>query len=322
MTTTQVEDQSRRRVERTLTLIKLLSEAQRPLTRADIFLAMRADYPDDSDATKRKFERDKKTIKDVVAYSTNGESEKGEDAGYWIERDAMQESSLRLTAEEAAIVSIAIDQAFSGSEASRLHIGTAGLVGRSGHAGHARDYLRISPLPRQLQDLMLACITKSRVRFDYKKPQDSSSATRVLEVWGLIAHHGHWYAGGWDCEAKAVRVFRLDRIRSDVAKLGNAETPIDSQFDITREVIRERAHADHGLVLARAGKCQALRQRASKVTIGAQGWDELEFDCRDLDAAAGLIARFGADAKVVAPTDLRDRVIERLRVAAAGGNHG
>lgn len=312
-------DQSQQRVARMLTLIKLLTEVKRPQTRAMIFAQMSEEYPDDSEATKRKFERDKKAVRELLPIQTSGD-EGDEDTGYRIQRDAVLESRLVLTAEEAAIVSLAIEQSYAGPEALRLISSAAGLVPRNQHAGHARDYLNLSPLSHNLQVFMRSCSTRRRVSFQYRKPSDSEGRLRHMEVWGLIAHNGHWYVGGLDIDAEDIRVFRADRVLSAVDDAGPAVHAVDPRFNIAEEVIREHAHDTDAVVAVKVGSCQMLRQRARTSAAGAGGWDELTLDCRDLDATAGLIARFGAKALVKSPEELRLRVLDRLR-SAVGADH-
>ena len=308
-------DQSQQRVERVLSLIRLLVETQRPLTREAIFAVMSADYPDDSEATKRKFERDKKAVRAFMDITTSGE-DGDEDTGYFINRDTELEIGLTLTAEEAAILSIAIEQAYSDEHALRLLTSAAGLVPKSEHAGHARDYLRVSPLSSNLRTLLEACANCRRVAFSYKKPSETHQRIRTLDVWSLIGHNGHWYVGGWDADTDAIRVFRVDRIRENVTDVGAATHKANSSFDIRSEVIREHSDTSRALVHVRAGTCQMLRQRAISCEVAADGWDLLTLDCRDIDATAGLITRFGNNARIEAPSELLERVIERLENAA------
>ena len=65
--------QSRRKTERLLSLMLLLADKGRPVSRAEIFEAFSEHYPDASAATQRKFERDKKELREIVEIDITGD---------------------------------------------------------------------------------------------------------------------------------------------------------------------------------------------------------------------------------------------------------
>jgi len=74
-------------------------------------------------------------------------------------------------------------------------------------------------------------------------------------------------------------------------------------------------------VCARTGAGLALRRRASATTPGEDGWDELTVPYIDADVLAEEVTGFGPDVRVLAPDEVRDAVVRRLRavLAVTGG---
>ena len=308
--------QSRRKTERLLSLMLLLADKGRPVSRAEIFEAFPEHYPDASAATQRKFERDKKELREIVEIDITGDPADAESQSYSIDKQRVQESELVLTGDEAAVVAVAVHQAYEPQEARALTIVTDGLVAAGEHAGFARDVMHISPLPSQLQALMRAYLAAAAVSFDYRKPGSEQQERRSLDIWGIVAHNGHWYIGGWDHDKEAARVFRLDRIMSAVDLGGRATHRRPEDYNLVKEVMHEPTSYDTGTVLIRKGKALRLRQRATKTENADGDWDLLTLDCRDIEATAGLVARFGTDAVAQTPDELRVRVMARLATAA------
>ena len=116
----------------------------------------------------------------------------------------------------------------------------------------------------------------------------------------------------------ATRVFRLSRVAGPVRAVGrpgDVEVPvgIDLRAQVT-SLVPQRASAE-AKVCARPASGLRLRRRATATRPGAGsgGWDELTVPYGDLEVLAEEIAGFGADVIAVAPRELRDAVVRRLR---------
>src|SRR5690606_30720914 len=86
-----------------------------------------------------------------------------------------------------------------------------------------------------------AVCDRTRIEFDYRRPDEASDRRRHLEPWGLVRTSGRWYLVGFDTDRRAERVFRLDRITGPVRKVGTAhayDVPPDTDL---RETIQRLA---------------------------------------------------------------------------------
>ena len=135
----------------------------------------------------------------------------------------------------------------------------------------------------------------------------------------MVSRRGRWYVVGHDRDRNAPRVFRLSRIIGEVKPVGKpGQVVVPEGVDIRAMVGHQDRIADRTAVIrVRHGTCQGLRQLASAVRPGDDGWDEVEITFHDPDRLGAWIASLGADAKVLDPPDVRDAVIRRLKGALA-----
>jgi len=192
------------------------------------------------------------------------------------------------------------------------------------------------PLRRAVRD-------RRAVTFGYRKP-DAESSTRHLQPWGLAQWHGRWYLTGYDLDRGAARVFRVGRIDTTVTASGPT-----GAYDIP-EAHDPRVMVDSTQVptspprvatlRVRDGSGNALRRRARVAADGAgangagangstgsngvagDGWSSVEVDFRDVDRLADEVAGYGPEVVAVAPTDLTEAVVRRLRGVTGSGELG
>ena len=126
------------------------------------------------------------------------------------------------------------DVRFDPDELAALHLATnlvrleggsgAGLarLGGAASAGAAGSVEEVGELPfhDSLGRLVAAAIGRREVSFVYRE------AERRIEPWRLSFHRGHWYLVGWDVGHGEERMFRVDRIDSEVTDLGDASHPV------------------------------------------------------------------------------------------------
>ncbi len=74
-------------------------------------------------------------------------------------------------------------------------------------AGAASDASVFEQLSQGLQHRLV-------VEIEYAKPEEPMSSARAVEPLALFAERGVWYVVSWCRSARAVRTFRLDRIRA------------------------------------------------------------------------------------------------------------
>ena len=99
---------SRRKTERLLSLVVCLLSTRRYLTAEQIRQAV-AVYPEQPEAFKRMFERDKEELRELgIPLETGSLSPTdGEDIGYRVQRQAYELPELRLEPDEAAVLGLA-----------------------------------------------------------------------------------------------------------------------------------------------------------------------------------------------------------------------
>jgi proteasome accessory factor B len=193
------------RVERVLNLLSLMLDTRVPRTRED-FVREIAGYPEQVEANRRAFERDKEILRGMgvpITMETIGE---GGEVGYRVRPEDYCLPDLDLTADETAALRVAVSAVSLGDETGHGALMKLGGVGDQTSAPIAS-----LPIAPALATLFEAFRHRALVTFTYR------GETRTLEPWGLTSKRGHWYVVGHDRDRDAVRAFRADRIDGDVA---------------------------------------------------------------------------------------------------------
>ncbi len=303
--------------ERLLDLIIALAQSHTAMTRADIRRTVNGYSPDDGDprqtaAFERMFERDKETLKELgIPLVTVHGTGHYDDIGY------------RIDLEEYALPDVELSAAELGALAVASHVWDGSVLAR--HARRGLTKLRgvtttsaetvFSPLVRlyepdhALPEIFEALTHKQLVTFSYAAVSTGEETVRTVEPWRLSVKNQGWYLQGWDRDREANREFRLSRITSNITRVSDSFTgpaPDTSAPEEAQMVAR---------LAVRPGAAALLRARGSTVDT-ARGWDVIEVPISDLTAFAGDIAAHGPAVKVLAPQELRQRVIGKLRGAA------
>ncbi len=164
------------------------------------------------------------------------------------------------------------------------------------------------------------------VRCRYYAIRRDAEDERVIEPYGLMLTWGHWYCIARARERDALRVFRLDRMRSAELEAGDA-TRFEIPPDFSVQAYLDRAPwelSDAPAVTARVriGFPHArwtLSEGLGRVVsaVEADGGAIFEFDVRAPDAFIRWLLPFGAQAEILHPDGLATRLAdERARVRA------
>lgn len=316
---------SKRRTERLLSVVVLLLSSRRYLTAEEIRAAVRG-YPDEHEAFKRMFERDKEELRELgIPLETGVNNALDEEPGYRIKKQDYELPEIRLEADEAAVLGIASrvwqSAALAGAAAGALLKLKAAAPSGSDQDDDKQSLgiePRLSTQEPAFGPLWEAVRDHRPVTFDHIAGGRSSATKRELEPWGVVNRRGRWYVAGHDRTRNAPRVFRLSRITGPVKMAGPAgSVTVPPDADV-RELVKSwdvsPARDLTAVLKVRAGAGFGLRRWASEVAPDeAQGWDRVTVSFADVPWYADHLASFGPDVIVLEPPDLREAVIRRLK---------
>jgi proteasome accessory factor B len=290
-------------------------------------------YHDLSDtAFERTFERDKDELRALGVPIEVGSFDAffDDEPGYRIKASEFELPPVELDADEAAVVGVAARVWQHASVAESTQSALAKLRA----AGVEPDTSQLATLEPSVQareeafePLWTAVLDRVRVSFTYR-----GTEKRTLEPWGMTASKGRWYVIGFDTDRQATRMFKLTRITDKprrLSKVGAYQVPEDLDLrGLARSLAPAEPHRT-ATVAVRTGKGPTLRRRGrpAEVTGGDTpgpevrlpiGFETLTVGFSDLHTLAEEIVRYGADAVVLDPPELRRRVLDMLGRVAAG----
>ena len=313
-----------RKSERLMNLVICLLVARTYVPKTKIRDVVEA-YRDQSDeAFEKMFERDKDELRELGIPVELGFTDKAfeDEPGYRIRRDAFELLEIVLDADEAAVVGVAArvwqharladatSSAMRKLKAGGVEVDSSALAVVEPHLGASE------PAFGALWD---AVLSRTPVRFKHRRADQTSDQLRTLEPWGIVSWHGHWYVVGHDRDREATRMFRLSRITGPVAAAGRAgsfEIPAGTDVRRIAAKLAPAAPAGTALLEVREGTGYGLRRRAGTTKPKDAGWDVVEMHYSDPEALADDVLAYGADVVVLAPPQVRERVVARLRALA------
>jgi predicted DNA-binding transcriptional regulator YafY len=305
--------------ERMLNLVALLSETNTPLTLENIANKMRGQYPDNSEARRTSFERDKKSLRKLGVPITM-RILAGSDAGktaYSIDRSGYALIDFGLTSDEMA----ALQQA-----AAMVQIGTTWgkqavqWLGGEITGAEAPTTVNVAAGSQLLPVVWEAVSSLRPLTFQYR------SKARLVHPYGILARNGFWYLIGFDTTRGEQVTFRVDRIEGDVTsgEPGSFERPED--FDLATAYMRDAKEFSDGgneMAIVRVDHRVApavLRDLGEEALVArrSDGSVDVEVACGNVAAFESWLFAMVDRAQVISPPQVRERVIGRLREMAGG----
>ena len=315
------------RTERLLSIVVLLLSSRRYLTAEQIRAAV-SGYPEEQEAFKRMFERDKEELRDLgIPLETGRAAQFDDDLGYRISRQDYELPEIHLEPDEAAVLGIA-SRVWQSAELAGRGRGRGAEAAGGEPGGRRRGPAtpppgiqpRLTTQEPAFGPLWEAVRDRRPVTFDHLASGRSEVTKRTLEPWGVVNRRGRWYVAGHDRARNAPRVFRLSRITGPVKFAGPPGSVKVPEGADVRELVKDwdkPLTRDHTATLRVRAEAGVALRRWGRVDQDAAhpGWDRITIDYSDPDWYARYLAEFGPDVIVIEPPELREAVIRQLKGA-------
>jgi len=328
--------------ERLFSLVLALLATENGLTKNEILSTVqgyrqRFDAHGGNASLERQFERDKDDIRELGVPLETVESP--ESAGnnqllrYRIPKGAYDlPQDVVFSPEEITLLGLAAtvwrEGSLSGeSRRALLKLRSLGVEADDPIVGYAP---RLRARESAFEPLSQALERHILVQFPYLKPGESASRLRTVAPLALVQHQGRWHVRGMDQDAGEARTFLLSRIVGPV-KL-TARGFRQEEGDFAAQALAEldaiwAANVAEVEVTAGTDAATRLGKRSGDAVpiTGAGEAFRLAVNFSDINILADQLASFGPEVHVIAPEELRDKVLGRLRATAAaheGSVHG
>lgn len=309
------------RVERLTNLLALLLETREPLTFQEVLGQLVGQYPESEQARRGAFERDKATLREI-GVPIEQEMGIGGQAGqtrYWIDRDRYELADLELDDDERRALQVAMAAIRPGSAAAQDALWKVG----AGTATPTNAIRAVLPDDANLPVVRDAITQCHQVGFHYR------GVERQVDPWGLLLRDGFWYLVGYDHTRGDRRTYRLDRVdgaitadsdtsfdRPDGFRAGDAFPTDPKMIGVDDEPVVARVRisgARAALVAAEVG----AERIVGRDTASLEGSVEVEVPASNEAAFRAWLFDFGAAAEVLAPPEVRTRIIDWLQEVAS-----
>ena len=284
-------------------------------------------YRDAGDeAFEKMFERDKEELRSLGIPIEVGYLDRAfeDEPGYRVERSAFELPEIDLEPDEAAVIGLAARV----WQHAGLASATSDALVKLKAAGVSVDRAALNVVQPQLaveepafEAFWEATRTRTAVAFGYRAPASAEVLTRHLQPWGVVSYRGRWYVVGHDSDRGAPRMFRLSRVQGEVRSVGRPgsyDVPPGTDLRALTETLAPPATEHRARLRIRADAAHGLRRHAQPVDAARapDGWDRIEVPYGRTDALADEVLGYGADVVVEAPPELREMVVDRLRMVA------
>lgn len=271
----------------------------------------------------RMFERDKGELRELgVPVETGRNSYLDNSDGYRIARRDYELPDIQLAPDEAAALALAArlwdsPQLATSARNAVLKLRAAGVEVDTSAAPGVQPRVRATD---PAFGVLVTAVELGRiVTFQHTRTLSAEPTKRTVEPWGVVSYRGRWYLVGQDRDRAAVRCFRVSRISEARASGAAGVVTVPGGTDLLAIVADSAGPPavtlEASLLLA-PGRALGLRRGAEIMERRPEG-DVVRVRLPPLDVATRWIAGYGADAIVLEPPELRERVLHTLASASA-----
>jgi proteasome accessory factor B len=273
------------------------------------------------DAFEKKFERDKDELRALGIPIEVGHLDKffEDELGYRVKRDAFELPEIDLAPDEVAVLGLAARV----WQHAGLAATTSDALLKLRAAGYDVDREALDTVHPTLHvdepafdPVLQATLSRTPVRFDYRRPGQTEQHERHLQPWGVVTADEKWYVVGLDTDRGEPRMFRLSRIEGEVVadgRAGSFDVPPGTDVRALTQSLAPATPPTEAVVLVRRGAGQGLRRWADSVEAEVRpGWDRLRLHGHGPDALAATLLAFGDAVVVEEPAELRAELRSRL----------
>jgi proteasome accessory factor B len=327
------------RTERLINLVLYLLDASEAVTADRIRLDVYGYDPEAADdAFLRMFERDKDDLRDTALPIEVAATADGKD-GYRVDRRAYHLPPLDLAPAEMAaarLVAGALDERSGFVAVEDLKHAVLKLASRMPAPpqpeGSVVVRLAADAQSERVRTLYSAVRRRKAVTFTYETMSTGETSIRTVEPYGLFYTRGAWYLVGRDRDREALRTFRVTRMHSVLA--ANKQRPhrtdfeVPADFDVGLHGGLPWEIGERDLPRARVWFDPAVASLAEKQVAGSGRFMHLKdgsavFEIEDANEGRLVewVLGFAAQAEIVAPAALRERLASRFAdVASLSGS--
>lgn len=311
------------RLERLINLVIALRETRRPMTAEDVRTRVAGYGQADHQAFRRMFERDKADLRALGVPLETGRVDRWTDEhGYRIDPRRYDLPEVHLAPDELAALGLALQatglQDEGGTGLLKLEVDAGDPAGGGGSGGAPVGVAFAAP-PHH-ETLLAAQLARSSVRFVYCVPGRDPSE-RTVDPYALVHRRGRWYLVGHDHDRGERRAFRLDRLGGPVTVVGEPGSfPPPPSVGVDDVVPPPPPGAPRTAEVAAAPDVAwmvARRARGGGRAM-ADGWTAYDVTVGDPDELLRWVLELGPEVELLAPAELRSRLVTLLERAAGG----
>ena len=304
-----------RKIERLINLTIALLATTRYLTKSEIFRKVDG-YEGSAETKERMFERDKDDLRTLGIVIEVGSYDPlfNDEAGYRIKSEHYQLDLGPVTPTDISLLSLAADawQGAAFADATQTALLKLNAMGVPADPINIPGFTpKLSNSTKELEIITDAIAQSDFLHFSYLSNTLMTEKRTIVPI-ALSNRSGYWYVSGVDQDIQEVRTFRLDRIQGDMTSSKNKD-PFEFPAGFELNEAEMGAISTFALIDVRKGKGNSLRNLAiSVVDLGE--WDQIRVPLFNSYRLAAEILWHGDDVFVQEPAELRDLIVEQLKV--------